>query len=71
MKRTTLLSGAGAEVTRSSGEETGRTGGCIVVDGIGAGVLEGGVVIGRVAGDAVETEVKETTTTARQYRGTV
>ena len=32
-------------------------------------MLEGGVTFGRVAGDAVEIEVKETTTIARQYRG--
>lgn len=39
-------------------------GGCDVA--AGAGVLEG--AFGRVTGDAVETEVKETITIARQYR---
>lgn len=70
MIRTVLGSGAGAEVATSSGEATTGVGGCDVAAGwIGAGVLEGGVTFGRVAGDAVEIEVKETTTIARQYRG--
>lgn len=63
MKRTVLASGAGVGFAGSSGEATVGAAGRF-----GAGVLEGGVPFGRVTGDAVEIEVKETTTMARQYR---